>query len=188
MSHYFIAIRLPRELKTTLNEWQEKLKEHLTYKQWPHREDLHITLKFLGEVDDNNIQQLIKELQTVGKIPAMDLNVGGIGTFGNPKKPRVLWAGVERTDSLSKLQQVVEDGAVQIGYEKESREYRPHITLAKKWAGENTLAKDTVPFLQEKFKSIQKMHVADVVLFRIHPAKSPKYEVVVKFPLAVKKV
>ena len=183
MSHYFIAIQLPREVQTNLFVYQEKLKEQLSYKQWSHREDLHITLKFLGEVESNNLQQLIKKLQEIQEVPPFDLNVGGIGIFGNPKKPRVLWAGVEHTDGLSKLQQSVEECTVQIGIEKEKREYRPHITLAKKWAGEDTLAKDTLSLLQEKFNQIEKMHVADVVLFRIHPAEAPKYEVMERFAL-----
>ncbi|MFC4022200.1 RNA 2',3'-cyclic phosphodiesterase [Oceanobacillus longus] len=183
MSHYFIAIQLPQELQTSLSDWQHKLKGQLAYKQWPHREDLHITLKFLGEVEGNKIQQLIKELQAVQEIPVFDLIVGGIGTFGNPKKPRVLWAGVEGTDRLSVLQHIVESCSQKIGYEKENRQYRPHITLAKKWDGESTLSGETLTGLQQQFTDKQPMHIAEVVLFQIHPTKSPKYEVVERFPL-----
>lgn len=183
MSHYFIAIHLPKELQTSLSYWQHKLKDRLPYKQWPHREDLHITLKFLGQVTDNKIQQLLKELQAVQDIPAFDLIVGGIGTFGNPMKPRVLWAGVEDTDLLTELQHVVEGCSQKIGFEKENRQYRPHITMAKKWTGESALSGETIIEVQQQFTDKQAMHVTEVVLFQIHPTKSPKYEVVERFPL-----
>ncbi|WP_249872314.1 RNA 2',3'-cyclic phosphodiesterase [Oceanobacillus saliphilus] len=183
MSHYFIAIHVPEELQALFSDWQHGLKEQFPYKQWPHNQDLHITLKFLGDVADNKVEQLKQELQKVQDLQAFDLDVGGIGTFGNPNKPRVLWAGVERTDRLVKLQQIVEDCALKIGYQKEEREYRPHITLAKMWAGKSSLSEETLPSLQKQFKDKQTMHVADIVLFRIHPTKSPKYEVVERYML-----
>ncbi|WP_067727032.1 RNA 2',3'-cyclic phosphodiesterase [Oceanobacillus damuensis] len=183
MSHYFIAIQLPEELQAFFSVWQHKLKEQLPYKQWPNKEELHITLKFIGEAADNKVVQLKQELQAVQELQTFNLSVGGIGTFGNPSKPRVLWAGVERTERLFELQQTVENCARKIGFEKENRAYRPHITLAKKWAGKRSLSEETLPGLHKQFTDKQTMHVADVILFRIHPSKSPKYEVVERYML-----
>lgn len=183
MSHYFIAIHLPEELQQLLSKWQQIVKEHLSYKQWPHMEDLHVTLKFLGEVDDNRLKQLRHELQEVNNIPAFDLEVGGIGMFGNPKKPRVIWSGVKGDPVLSSLQQTVEECCLRINYERENREYRPHITLAKKWNGASSLNDDTWSRLQEQLNKRAMLHVKEMVLFRIHPSKTPKYEVVERYPL-----
>jgi len=176
MSHYFIAIHMNEKLREIFSSWQEELNDVFPFKQWPHKEDLHITLKFLGEVDDRKIERLVKELLAVETIAAFDLAVGGLGTFGK----RVLWVGVEKNDPLKELQEVVEQAALNIGYEKEKREYRPHITLAKRWQGEDS----ALPYIEDKWNRSYSLHVKEIVLFRIHPSESPKYEVVERFPLA----
>ncbi|MBP1968938.1 2'-5' RNA ligase [Virgibacillus natechei] len=179
--HYFIAIRLPGSLKENLSKWQHELKKDVSFKQWPHFEDLHITLKFLGEVDDTKLRQLKEELKTIEDEQAFSIAVGGIGVFGNPKKPRVLWAGVDKTKSLAHLQEYVEACTMKVGFNKENRPYRPHITLAKKWSGETVT---TIPeALKERFSNKKQIEVEEVVLYQIHPGSTVKYEMIARYRL-----
>ncbi|GAB3792173.1 RNA 2',3'-cyclic phosphodiesterase [Virgibacillus kimchii] len=180
-SHYFIAIHLPETIQDYFSEWQRELKQELPYKQWPHKKDLHITLKFLGPVADDQLTNLEEQLQDLQQCAAFSLATGQLGTFGNPVKPRVLWAGVEKTEPLIQLQKTVEDQCAAAGWKREKRNYRPHVTLAKKWNGTE------INGLEQKInnKSLEKQvwHVKNIFLFRIHPQQTPKYEVVSNYPL-----
>jgi 2'-5' RNA ligase len=180
-AHYFIAIHLPETLQDYFSKWQHTLKQELPYKQWSHKQDLHITLKFLGPVADNKLTVLQNKLKEIGKYDPFSLAIRDFGTFGNPKKPRVLWAGLGKTESLVQLQAAVEKICSAAGFEKEKRAYCPHITLAKKWNGSEI--KNLDQKLRNKKLDKQEWHVEDIVLFRIHPRESPKYEAVCKYPL-----
>lgn len=179
--HYFIAIPLQASLKEYFAKWQDSLKNVLSYKQWPHYEDLHITLKFLGTVDDNKLQCLKEELKIIERTQVFSLDVGELGTFGNPENPRVIWAGVDKAESLDYLQQKVESHAAKLGFPKEKRAYHPHITLAKKWVGGSSNI--SLQEIKEKFSTVQSMVVEEVVLYQIHPDRSVKYEVIANFGL-----
>lgn len=180
-AHYFIAIPLPEKIQILFSKWQEELKGKIPYKQWPYQEDLHITLKFLGPVADNKLTALKNELQTIKNHQAFSINVGGIGTFGNPVKPRVLWAGAEKTEALSSLYEKVEEATVNAGFQKENRAYRPHITLAKKWAED--AASVSIDQIKSDYTDRQTILINHIVIYKIHPQKSPKYEVIEKYML-----
>ncbi|KPH71581.1 MULTISPECIES: RNA 2',3'-cyclic phosphodiesterase [Bacillaceae] len=182
--HYFIAIQLSKELQNTFALWQNKLQGVLPYKQWYNKKDLHITLKFLGAVNDEKLEELTTHLKRVEELPAFSLEVGTLGTFGNPKSPRVLWAGVERVEPLIKVQQIVEQGAFEVGFPKENRNYSPHITLAKKWNGKIGFSYgDVLEKLKKEFTSKATMHVSEITLFQIHPNRKQKYEPIKKYKL-----
>src|SRR5699024_8228630 len=129
--HYFIAIPIPFKMQTKLRLWQDFVKERLRYKHWVHPEDFHITLKFLGPVS-SGILSFINELTILDRLPAFTLTIGNIGFFGQRSRPRVLWVHVEQTRHLSSLQKLVEKQMVHLGFAKEKRSFRPHITLAKR--------------------------------------------------------
>jgi 2'-5' RNA ligase len=184
LPHYFIAIPLNNILKDYFSKWQHSLKEQVAYKEWPNKQDLHITLKFLGPVSPDGLKELMNELKSIEQLEDFELTVGTIGAFGNPSKPRVIWAGVEVTNQLALLQKKVEECAIKVGFAKENREYRPHITLAKKRAEDGT----NVPFtdLKNDYHQQLTLYVNEVVIYQIFPSRSPKYEVVQTYRLAKK--
>src|SRR5690625_3777269 len=100
MSFYFIAIPLPDRLKKKLSNWQSKYKPLLPYKHWTDRNDFHITLKFLGEVDQEKLHLLQKKLVELKYMQRFTVNVHSLNTFGNPYKPRVLWIGVDKNKEI----------------------------------------------------------------------------------------
>ncbi|WP_100013279.1 RNA 2',3'-cyclic phosphodiesterase [Lentibacillus sediminis] len=179
-THYFLAVPLPAEVKEMLAKWQEQLRKNLPYKQWPHPEDLHITLKFFGPVSDNKRKQLTKSLRDLEKVRGFTIETGGIGFFGNPKKPRVLWAGAERTEALLSLAELAEEVSAQAGFAKENRPYRPHITLAKRWAGDED---PNLRELEKEFTERKRIDIEGIALYKIHPGQTPKYEPFEEFKL-----
>lgn len=182
--HYFIAIQLPETLQDTFASWQERLKGILPYKQWYHKKDLHITLKFLGAVNDQKLEELKYLLKRVEDLSAFNMEVGSLGTFGNPHRPRVLWAGVERVEPLINIQHTVELVALEAGFPKENRDYSPHITLAKKWRSEvGHSYREVLEKLKREFHLKSDMHVSDVTLLKIHPSRQQKYEPIQAYTL-----
>lgn len=180
-SHYFIAIPLPESVQRFFSTWQDELEGELPYKQWTQQADLHITLKFLGAVDDNKRKQIGQALQSMREFEAFTLHVGTIGTFGKPSMPRVLWAGVEKTPLLTTLQEQVKIRLENIGYSAEKRAYVPHITLAKKWQGK--AAEDLLENIIKHYTAQKEILVDTIVLYQIHPTSVPKYEPVCTYRL-----
>jgi len=185
MSHYFIGIQVKPVLAEQLAEWQKHFMQYLPYKQWTDKEDFHITLVFLGEVDEKSIETLQSELYSITAHTSFDLNRSGLGTFGNKRQPRVLWLGVENNSQLDDLQQQVVQICEIIGYKKEKRAYTPHITIAKKWADQKKIVtEDSWNNILSNMPSLDEAVKVDAVnLYKVHPASTPKYEIVQRFPL-----
>lgn len=180
--HYFIAIPVPANLKNILAEWQSDLIHDLSYKQWTHKEDLHITIKFLGAVPHHVIEKLINELRLLKRLSSFVLDLKGIKTFGKPFEPRVLYANVQQTDSLTQLVDLVESCAENCGFQKENRKFRAHVTLAKKWMGEplnDSIEKRTNNYLNQ----LHELEVNHVYIYQVNPSKNPKYEIVESYQL-----
>jgi 2'-5' RNA ligase len=180
-SHYFIAIPLPQSVQRLFSIWQNALKRELSYKIWTNPTDLHITLKFLGMMDDHKRKQLDRTLQAIRKFDKFTIHVGSIGMFGNPDMPRVLWAGVNKTCKLAELQTCVEKRLNRIDFSAEKRIYRPHITLAKKWLG------DAAPGLMEEiiqhYTDQREILIDTIIVNQVHPTQVPKYEPIYTYKL-----
>ncbi|MYL53148.1 RNA 2',3'-cyclic phosphodiesterase [Pontibacillus yanchengensis] len=182
-AHYFIGISLPREVAAHLSRWQSAMKQHANYKNWTDSDDLHITLKFLGAATEKKIKKLCNELVECGYTSTFSLNVEGFGFFGKPTSPRVIWAGVEKTNSLLLLQEKIDQVCSELGFEKETRVYKPHITLAKKWVGSSSIGPELDSMLKHQ-EVLGTVKVNKFTLFKIHPNQTPKYEVVQQIPLS----
>ena len=97
--------------------------------RWQTREQLHLTLRFIGEVDGRDADAVHDALSTISA-PPFTLALKGVGEFGG-KKPRALWAGVETSEALLHLQRKIETAVQRIGLEAEPRKFTPHITLTR---------------------------------------------------------
>ncbi len=129
----FIAIELPEAIKQGIAKVQEQLRETGASANWTRPEGIHLTLKFLGEVEEAKTQEIMRMFagatQGIGKL---NLEVAGAGAFPNVKNPRVLWLGVTGDiEKLGLLQAAVEDAMVKLGFEREERAFSPHLTLAR---------------------------------------------------------
>ncbi len=126
MFRLFVGIPLPEPVSSML----AGLNGGLPGARWVTEENLHITLRFIGEVGREDAEDLHRLLERV-HAPAFELTVTGIGCFETRGKIHTLWAGVARADRLNFLQDRVEATVVRAGYEPERRKFKPHITLAR---------------------------------------------------------
>lgn len=94
-------------------------------------ENLHVTLKFLGEVADGNVDEVRSALGVIRSGNAISLEFRGLGFFPNEKHPRVFWAGMEAPPNLKTLAGDIEGAMGKLGIPREKREFSPHLTLAR---------------------------------------------------------
>lgn len=129
----FIAIPLPAECQSMLDRMQKPLRACGAEVGWVAIPSIHLTLKFLGEVDLEIIPKLAQSLETASEAErSFELMLRGLGCFPNPGNPRVIWCGIDgETDALLRLQQKVESACNQFGFAPEGRAFKPHLTLGR---------------------------------------------------------
>jgi RNA 2',3'-cyclic 3'-phosphodiesterase len=130
----FIAISLHPEITRGLDNVLSDLKRRIpgTAVRWVPARNIHLTVKFLGDVPAARLEAVTKALQDEAqRHPTFELQVGGFGCFPSSKRPRVVWIGVEAPTALGALQQAVEAEMARLGYEREERPFSPHLTLGR---------------------------------------------------------
>ncbi len=130
----FVAINLSDEIYRQLEEVTRNLQELLAGVpiRWVPVRNIHVTLKFLGDVSIKNLEVLKKLLEAEAHShPAFEISVGDLGAFPSDRRPRVLWAGVKAPQELSALQRGIELETARLGYAPEDRPFSPHLTLAR---------------------------------------------------------
>lgn len=125
MPRLFAALSLPAALRTSLSF----LQTGMPGARWVEPEELHLTLRFVGEVDGALEEDVRFALESV-EAPAFSLSLTGVGQFGDAK-PHALWAGVEAVPPLMRLTAKIEQALQRIGLPPEGRRYTPHVTLAR---------------------------------------------------------
>jgi 2'-5' RNA ligase len=154
MPRLFTGLEIPPGIRQHLG----LLRGPLVRARWIAPEDMHITLRFAGDLDARTASAFAEELAAIrGK--SFAVTIKGVGAFGG-RDPRVLWAGVEAGGELAALYRANERAARAVGIEPDSRQFRPHVTLARlrrarpeavaRFLGENG-ALHTPPFLATKF-------------------------------------
>src|SRR3954451_9174990 len=137
MLRLFVGIGLPPELKLRLS----LLCAGVPGAKWVDPGNFHVTLRFIGEVDEGRAADIDEALAQI-RAPRFELAVAGVGVFGSAAKARMLWAGVEKSPPLLHLHDKVESALMRIGLEPEERRYTPHVTLARlKYAPEGGTAR-----------------------------------------------
>ena len=129
----FIAIELPEPVKEALHGLNGRLRDSGARATWVKPENMHLTLRFLGEVEAERVEKLAAILTDAcqGK-PPFTLAVRGIGAFPNPRKPEVIWAGAEPLEGpLAEVRIAAENAARAIGLPPDDKAFRAHLTLAR---------------------------------------------------------
>ena len=128
----FVAIKLPQDIRQEIRRVQQALRKLGLDAKWVEFENLHLTLKFLGEVKENQfpkIKEVISNLSFL--IKPFNLSISEVGAFPSIKKPRVLWIGVEPQESPVKMIEYLEEQFSKLGFPQEKRTSHPHVTLAR---------------------------------------------------------
>jgi len=130
----FIAIDLTPEIRSHLDKVAAQVKGRLDNVpvRWVPAGNIHLTLKFLGDVSLNNLEMLQRILAgEVGRHHRFEFSVGGIGAFPSSRRARVIWAGVEAPQELFAIQNGIETEMAHLGYAREEREFSAHLTLGR---------------------------------------------------------
>lgn len=173
----FIAIELPDELKVEL----ARLRAALSSARWVPAEQLHLTLAFLGEVDQATTAELTTQLADI-QTDAFRLTLAGIGCFPDQRRPRVLWIGVKAEPKLLRLAETIQQTLLAAGIALEERPFSPHITLARL---KLPAARELGAFIdQHGKKTFQPFSVREFTLFQSRLSKDGAVHIPVRsFPL-----
>jgi 2'-5' RNA ligase len=126
MIRLFVAIPLPGSVKDQI----ALLAGGVPGAKWTDRDNMHLTLRFIGEVAENRMADIHHGLSRV-RHPPFEIAVAGIGTFKQGRNATLLWVGVDRNDALHQLHDKIEQALKREGVESDGRRYSPHITLAR---------------------------------------------------------
>jgi len=162
----FIAIELPESVRTALSVLQQDLKTCGADVRWVKPEGIHLTLKFLGEVKDKDVDRIVEILEgTCKEYSTFHLEINRIGTFPGKRSPRVLWVGISGDETLAALKRKIDDRMSSLGFEKEERPFSPHLTLGrfKSSAGKEAMMQ-RVDSLKDS--SVGKIEVTSISLMR----------------------
>jgi 2'-5' RNA ligase len=128
----FIALNLPAVQRQELHDATADIRAAVETGTWVAAEKLHLTLKFLGEVDESRVKQIAQRIgEVAGRHRPLELDVGGAGVFPNFRAPRIVWMGVAADTKLELLFDDVERACDELGFPPEGRAFRPHITLGR---------------------------------------------------------
>ena len=178
MSHrLFVGLDLPDRLRSALCA----LGGGLRGARWSPPESLHITLRFIGEVDRRQANDVADGLAGL-RAPRFSLRLAGAGTFGPGRRGRSLWAGVAPSPELTLLKQRVDAACAQAGLAPDDRRFTPHVTLARLSGGAKSAAAQRASEIAGLVEGC--FEVAEAVLFESHlSAAGPRYESVSRYPL-----
>ncbi len=127
----FVALEIPPAVRENLATLLDSLRAITREPRWVRVENLHVTLKFLGEVAEEKVAAARTALGAVRSGQAVTLEFRGLGFFPNEKHPRVFWAGIEASANLKTLAADIEGAMEKLGIPREQREFSPHLTLAR---------------------------------------------------------
>ena len=129
----FVAIEMPEPIRQGIAGLQAQLKPFGERISWVRPQNIHLTLKFLGDVDVLQLPDLIQALATaVEGRGGFDCDVAGLGMLPNQKCPRVLWAGIADAEGASgRLAKNVGDALIKFGFSGENRKFTPHLTIGR---------------------------------------------------------
>lgn len=131
----FIAVPLSPDVIDALDALQQQLKRECTggTVRWVRADHIHLTLHFLGDILLDRVEPVKSALQVVARnVPAFEFEAGGLGTFPNERRPRVIWVGVQDPTSwLALLHEAVNEALERLGFERERRKFSPHLTLGR---------------------------------------------------------
>ncbi len=175
----FIAIEFEEEIKKYIYEKLLCVKKKSIKGSFSRKENIHLTLKFIGEVNHSELKALSTVIDQVaaGKYPFI-LTINRLGKFDRGNQC-IVWIGVEKNEKLYRLNKELEAMLWELGYEKETRSFAPHITLGRQVVFENNETFKDVPISQKievkKISLMESTRIKDVLTYV--PVYSRKFEV-----------
>jgi 2'-5' RNA ligase len=127
----FVAIEIPEEIQNVLASFIKELRAAAPHVKWVRAENLHVTLKFLGQTEDTKLAAIEIVLSGVRCADPVALGFQSLGFFPNEKRPRVFWVGLRASPNLMTIAADIDHAVHQLGFLLEERPFTPHLTLAR---------------------------------------------------------
>ncbi len=183
----FVAVEIAPDVRSRITELITRLRSSDAKVNWVAPENLHLTLKFLGDQTDEEVATVCQAVQQAATtVPAFAFHCRGVGAFPNMERPRTLWMGVrDGTDALRQLQQAIDQQLARHRYPSERRGFQPHLTFGRVRSGGAAMGE-----LAELLAKAQDMDggvsiVDEVLVFASYLQRGgPQYEVLATAPLA----
>jgi 2'-5' RNA ligase len=185
MQRIFTAIDISEETRRMVSDYIENLRGEFSNIRvgWEREEKLHLTLKFLGDIDEQRLKNLVEAVETTAEqFSKFNLCVAQTGVFPSPRNARILWLGLhdEQQGNLQRLNDILETECERKGFEKEKRNFKPHLTIAR--LREPAQSKELAgKHLRNDFPSIE-FAVSEIVIYESRLQKSGSiYSIVSKY-------
>jgi 2'-5' RNA ligase len=163
----FIALELPPSVISLLAKVQEDLKSMRLRAKWVRPENIHLTLKFLGNINPGDIDKIGGAMiAAVDDFAALTLVARGVGVFPGIKRPRVIWVGLGgQIQSLFTMQRVLEDNLADLGFKKEKKPFKGHLTLGR---FRQTIKPNTIRQFMREYADLssEKFTAKRIILFK----------------------
>ncbi len=155
----FIAVTLPAPLKQSVGEMMRSLGETGADVKWVPEQNLHLTLKFLGAIGEEKIEEMTGALRKkLSPYRPFYITIGGVGCFPGGRHPRVIWVGIQEYGPLEDIYREVEGVMKQFGYPPEDRPFSPHLTIGRVRSGKR---------LAEVLKRLDELRAVDIGEFEV---------------------
>lgn len=168
MKRIFTAVDISEAARRKVSVYIESLRRQFPALRvgWDKPEKLHLTLKFLGDINDERLGKLTAAAANAAReISAFKLRISGTGVFPNPRKARVLWLGVEDAQgNLRKLNEALENECERLGFAREKRDFKAHLTIARLREPEKSKSLAEA-HLRENFAAIE-FDVSEMVIYQ----------------------
>ncbi len=166
----FIAIPLPVEIIKKIEIVQNGLMKGIkSVVSWVQPNSIHLTLKFLGEVENSNVSTLTNKLTTVCRdVMPFSLTCGGLGCFPSPQRPKVIWVGITPDPKLNALVAKIEKSCTELGFSSENRTFNPHLTLGRVKTNLETSDLEFIrnKILEESRNALSSVEVSEIYLMK----------------------
>lgn len=159
----FCAIELSDLVRARVSEVAGLMEPHMRGLRWVPSENLHVTLRFLGNFPENRIDSYVEWMKKASRYLPLVLEVGGVGGFPSPGSARVIWLGAsDRSERIQKVYNVLDEAAERCGLSREGRRYNPHITVAR------TRRPVRIPagLIEDLSRDRMEMEVGQIVLYQ----------------------
>ena len=181
----FVAVDISEAVRQRAGDLIQRLRASDARVTWVKPENMHVTLKFLGEQTDESMATICRVVMAAARdVSPFDFECHGAGAFPNCRRPRTVWLGVrEGTSSLQQLHRHIEKKLIEQGYKKERRGFHPHLTLGR--VREGGRAAEELGDLVSKAQDFQAgvVHAEEVVVLGSHLQRSgARYEVLARAP------
>jgi len=127
----FLAIRIPDDIRGAFGLLIKELRRVQPQAKWVRAENLHVTLKFLGNTEPERLRAVATTISSIRSEQSVHLAFRGLGFFPNERRPRVFWAGLEASPNLAELAAGIDQAMHGLGFPLEQRPFIPHLTLAR---------------------------------------------------------